>query len=142
MSAPLYNADILRLAMETAGFSRLARPMGSAERRSPVCGSRVIVDVALDKDGRISDVGIEARACALGQSSAALMATHAKGHSRSELEAAREALAAYLAGTRDDPGAWPGLEIFAPARAHSARHAAILLSFQAAVDAITQAGGD
>ena len=48
---------------------------------------------------------------------------------------ARDALAAWLDGTRDDPGAWPGLDILAPARRLSARHGAILLPFQAAAEA-------
>ena len=48
---------------------------------------------------------------------------------------ARDALAAWLAGTSDDPGAWPGLDSLAPARRLSARHGAILLPFQAVAEA-------
>jgi len=64
-----------------------------------------------------------------------LMGSHAIGRSADELAAARDALAAYLAGARDDPGDWPGLAVFAAARAYSARHAAILLPFAAAAEA-------
>jgi NifU-like protein involved in Fe-S cluster formation len=79
------------------------------------------------------------RACALGQASASLMGVHAVGRTRAELEAARDALTAFLAGTRDDPGEWPGLEIFGPARAHSARHASIRLAFEAVAEAAARA---
>jgi NifU-like protein involved in Fe-S cluster formation len=80
-------------------------------------------------------LGQEVRACALGQASAALMGQHAIGRSLSELEEARDALTQFLAGQREDPGEWPGLEIFAPARPHSARHPSIRLAFEAVAEA-------
>ena len=120
MSAALYNSTILRLATSIPHQQRLDAPQATAERRSPVCGSRVTVDVMLDDQGRVSELGQEVRACALGQASAALMGEHAIGRTLPELEAARDALAAFLAGTRDDPGEWPGLAIFAPAIPRSA----------------------
>ena len=42
-------------------------------RRSPICGSRVTVDVNLDAEGRVAEIGMLVRACALGQASAALL---------------------------------------------------------------------
>lgn len=139
MSAALYNTQILKLATSIPHQERLASPHGTSERRSPICGSRVTVDVVLDGNGRIAELGQEVRACALGQASASLMGAHAVGRTGAELEAARDALAAFLAGTRDDPGEWPGLEIFAPARAHSARHASIRLAFEAVAEAAARA---
>ena len=131
MAAPLYNAEILRLATEIAAQERLT----SVEKRSPVCGSRVTVDVRLGEDGRVAAIGQLVRACALGQASAALMARHAGGRSLVELETARDALTQFLAGERDDPGDWPGLQIFAPAVPHKARHASIRLAFEAVAEA-------
>lgn len=139
MSAALYNTQILKLATSIPHQELLASPHGTSERRSPICGSRVTVDVVLDGNGRIAELGQEVRACALGQASASLMGAHAVGRTGAELEAARDALAAFLAGTRDDPGEWPGLEIFAPARAHSARHASIRLAFEAVAEAAARA---
>lgn len=139
MSATLYNTEILRLAASIPNLGRLAAPAGTAERRSPICGSRVTVDVEVDAQGRIAALGVEARACALGQASAALMGGHAIGRSLSEVIETREALAGFLAGERDDPGSWPGLDIFLPARPHSARHPSIRLAFEAAEAALAQA---
>lgn len=135
MSAALYNSTILRLATSIPHQTRLAEAQASAERRSPICGSRVIVDVRLDNEGRVAALGQEVRACALGQASAALMGEHAIGRSPAELETARDALTAFLAGEREDPGDWPGLEIFSPARPHSARHPSIRLAFEAVAEA-------
>lgn len=139
MNAPLYNTQILRLAAEIPFHARLAAPMASVEKRSPVCGSRVTVDVDLDKRGRVSAVGMLVQACALGQASASLMGAHVVGRSAEELAVARDALAAWLAGERDAPPDWPGMDILAPALPHRGRHAAIRLAFEAAAEAAAEA---
>jgi len=139
MSAALYNAEILRLATEIPHQTRLSSPHGSAERRSPVCGSRVTVDVEMGPDGRIAALGQEVRACALGQAAASLMARHAIGQTPAALLDARDMLTDFLAGERDDPGNWPGLEIFGPAIPHKARHGSIRLAFEAVTEAAIQA---
>ncbi|MBV9930980.1 MAG: iron-sulfur cluster assembly scaffold protein [Alphaproteobacteria bacterium] len=139
MSSTLYSRDILRLAASIPHLGRLEAPHGAAERTSKVCGSRVTVDVALDGEGRIAALGLEVKACALGQASAALLGAEALGQSEAQLAGARDALAAYLRGERDDPGAWPGLAVFAAAQTYAARHAAILLPFEAAAAAVADA---
>ena len=138
----LYNRDILRLAASIPHLGRLAHPQASVEKSSPVCGSRVTVDLVLDGEGRIAALGQEVKACALGQASASLMGAHARGRTREALAEARDSLAAYLRGERDDPGAWPGLAIFADARRFPARHASILLAFDAAAEAAALAGAE
>jgi NifU-like protein involved in Fe-S cluster formation len=135
MNAPLYNTEILRLAASIPYHARIEAPMASVEKRSPVCGSRVTVDLDLGPDGRIIEVGMLVRACALGQASAALMGSHVRGRSADELAVARDQLAAWLAGGRAAPPDWPGLEIFAPALPHRARHPSIRLAFEAAAEA-------
>ena len=139
MNAPLYNNQILRLAASIPFHERLSNPMASVEKRSPVCGSRVSVDVDLDADGRVGAIGMVVHACALGQASASLMGAHAVGRTLDELETARDELTAWLAGERNTPPAWPGLEIFAPALPHSARHPSIRLGFEAVAEAARNA---
>ena len=141
VTTALYNRDILRLAASIPHHGRLDRPQASVEKRAPLCGSRVTVDVLLDDEGRVAQLGQVVKACALGQASASLMGAHAIGCRRGELAEARDSLAGFLAGARDDPGDWPGLDIFREARPYKARHKSILLAFEAAVEAIEQAGG-
>jgi NifU-like protein involved in Fe-S cluster formation len=135
MNAPLYNAELLRLATGNPHEERLIEPMGSAERRSPLCGSRIAVDVDLDAAGRVAAIGMQVSACAYGQASATLLARHAVGRSHEELAATRDAIARWLAGEGMMPD-WPGLAALAPVVPHSARHGAVRLPFEAAVDAI------
>jgi NifU-like protein involved in Fe-S cluster formation len=139
MTTALYNRDILRLAASIPHQRRLEHPQASVEKRSPLCGSRVAVDVVLDEQGRVSSLGQEVKACALGQASASLMGANAIGRTTNELAEARDALAAYLQGTRNDPGDWPGLKILADARPYKARHASILLPFEAVSEAAGEA---
>jgi NifU-like protein involved in Fe-S cluster formation len=101
----------------------------------------VAVDIVLDGEGRLAELGQEVKACALGQASASLMGAHAIGRSAAELAEARDALAAYLDGRSDDPGTWPGLTIFADARPYAARHASILLPFETVAEAAGAAAG-
>lgn len=135
VTSPLYNRDILRLAASIPHLGRLERPQARVERTSPVCGSRVAVELVVDEDGRVAGLAQDVKACALGQASASLMGAHVVGRTAGELEQARDSLAAYLAGGREDAGDWPGLSIFAVARSYPARHASILLAFEAAAEA-------
>lgn len=139
MTTALYDRDILRLAASIPHQRRLQSPQASVEKRSPVCGSRVAVDIVLDEDGRVAMLGQDVKACALGQASASLMGAHAIGRTGIELADARDALAAFLEGRRDDPGDWPGLDLFRRARSYPARHRSILLAFEAAAEAAAAA---
>ncbi|PKP61897.1 MAG: iron-sulfur cluster assembly scaffold protein, partial [Alphaproteobacteria bacterium HGW-Alphaproteobacteria-8] len=89
----LYSRRILALAADIPHVGRLAHPDGSASKRSPLCGSTVTVDVALDGD-RIADFAQDVKACALGQASASVLGAVAIGRTRAEIETARDALKA------------------------------------------------
>ncbi|MFC3712640.1 iron-sulfur cluster assembly scaffold protein [Sphingoaurantiacus capsulatus] len=141
MAEALYNNHILRLAAAIPHQARLEGPQASVQRVSPICGSRIIVDLDLDEAGRVARFGQEVRACALGQASAAIMGAEVLGKTPLELAAARDALAAYLKGEAETPGDWPGIEALMPARPHKGRHGSILLAFQTAADAAADAAG-
>jgi NifU-like protein involved in Fe-S cluster formation len=139
MADTLYSAAILRLKLAGETVSRLPAPDGSATRVSPVCGSKIIADVALDAHGQVAALGLDAsRACTLGQASAAVLASAAPGADAARLAAVRTALADFLGQrTQDAPDGW---QVFAPARAHRARHPSILLPLDAVLAALAEAG--
>lgn len=139
MAEALYTIEILRLAAQTGAWPPLAEADGSAERRSPTCGSRVRVDVRLGDDGRVAALGLSVSACALGQASAALLAQSVAGRDVAEIAAARDGLADYLAARGDSLPDWPGIDVLAPARAYPARHPSLLLPFDAALAALADA---
>jgi NifU-like protein involved in Fe-S cluster formation len=139
MSEAIYNAAILRLKLAGEVAHRLAAADGSATRVSPVCGSKIIADVALGPDGRIVAAGLDVtKACTLGQASAAVVMARTPVMDAATLTATRTALADFL-GNRTEvaPEGW---EVFAPARAHRARHPSILLALDAVLAALAQVG--
>jgi NifU-like protein involved in Fe-S cluster formation len=138
MADTLYSAAILRLKLAGEALSRLPAVDGTATRVSPVCGSKIIADVAIDAAGRISQIGLDAsRACTLGQASAAVLASVAPGADAVRLGGLRTDLADFLGGHCD--AAPDGWQMFAPARAHRARHPSILLPLDAALAALESA---
>ncbi|MCR9220350.1 MAG: iron-sulfur cluster assembly scaffold protein [Alphaproteobacteria bacterium] len=139
MSDALYNEKILAAARGLDPDDRLEDPQATVQLTSPLCGSRIRVDLRV-ADGRVAAYGQEVRACALGQSAAAIMKRHAVGRTRAELIAVRDAMEAMLKQDAPPPGGeWAELEVLAPARAHKSRHASILLPFKAVVKAFDEA---
>lgn len=135
----LYSGRILELAADVPHVGRLAGAQGSAKRRSPLCGSTVTVDVALDR-GRVAEFAQDVRACALGQAAAAVMGHALIGRSLAEIEAGRDALRAMLKDAGPVPPApFDGFEVLLPARDYKNRHASILLAMEAAAEAVAQA---
>ena len=137
MSAPLYNRDILALAVATAEYLPNPDARFRVSKRAPLCGSAIILDLDTDDTGRVTHVGMHVEACALGQASAALLARHARGRSLADLRDARAAIAGWFGGTGGQPD-WPGFDLLAPARDYPARHGAILLPFDAAIAALEE----
>ena len=139
VSATLYNATILRLAASIPHHERLPDPMATVEKRSPICGSRVTVDVNLDDDGRVAELGLLVRACALGQASSSIMGANVVGATAQELREVRDAVRAMLTGGGAPPeGRFADVAVLQPVRDYKARHASTLLTFEAVVDALEQ----
>ncbi len=140
MADDLYPNALLALAADIAHLGALAEADARARKRSMVCGSEVAVSLTTDADGRISALGVEVEACALGQASAAVFARHAIGASLADVRAARTALEALLkTGTVVDAARFPELVELAPVHAYPRRHASTLLVWRAAEEALATA---
>lgn len=136
----LYSNRILEIAGAARQMPRLAVPHATARKVSRVCGSVVEVDLVLD-EGRVSAYGATVNACALGQTSAAIVAEHIIGSTPGELRAVRDQMTAMLRADGSPPsGKWEDLKYLEPVRAFPARHASTLLVFDAVVEALDRAG--
>lgn len=127
----LYNRDILRLATSLMAGDRLENPDGTAESRSPICGSRIQADVAFAPDGTIAAIALRANACALGQASAAILRANAAGADVNAIANLRAGIAEGLSGKAEMPTHWPELALLTPAKDYPSRHAVILLPYDA-----------
>ena len=136
----IYTARILELAADIPRLGRLAAPDASASARSPVCGSKVTVDLTLS-EGRVADFAHDVRACALGQAASSLMARHVVGAAPDALIALRETVRRMLKENGPPPrGEWAEFAVLAPVRDLPSRHAATLLTFDAVAEALGKAG--
>lgn len=135
----LYSGRILELAADIPHLGRLAGAHGTAKKRSPLCGSTVTVDLALEGE-RIADFRQDVKACALGQASASVVGRAVIGATRDQVAQARAELEAMLKRGGPVPAApFDGLEVLLPAKDYANRHASILLSLDATLDAIDAA---
>ncbi|MFT6024118.1 MAG: NifU-like protein involved in Fe-S cluster formation [Ascidiaceihabitans sp.] len=132
----LYSGRILALAADIPHLDRLAAPHATVKKRSPLCGSTVTVDIEV-QDGKIAAYGQDVKACALGQAAAAVTGAAIIGRTLNEVETARDALRAMLKSQGPVPAApFDGFEVLEPAREYKNRHASILLSIEATVEAM------
>lgn len=134
----LYTPELLALAVALADYPAAPALPLHGEARSKSCGSTLRADLAVDAEGRIERLGLQVRACAVGQAAAAIFARAAAGRGLAQIDKAHAALTAWLAGAGELP-AWPGLEAIAPARDFPARHGAIMLPWAAAREALSSA---
>ncbi len=135
-SDKLYTPELLGLAVGLADFPADPSLPLHGQARSKSCGSTLVADLAVDAAGRIEALGLQVRACAVGQAAAAIFARAAPGRTGGEIATAHSALTAWLAGEGAMPD-WPGLAAIAPAREFPARHGAIMLPWTAARDALS-----
>ncbi len=136
----LYSARILALAADIPHLGRLEEPDASVTRRSPLCGSSVTVDVCV-ADGRLTALGQDVKACALGQAAAAITAEASEGATLESVQKGRDQLKAMLKGKGGVPDApFDGFEVLTPAVEYKNRHASILLSIEALAEAMGSAG--
>jgi NifU-like protein involved in Fe-S cluster formation len=138
----VYNRRILELAANIPRLGRLAQPDASATALSKLCGSTVTVDLKMDGD-TVTDFAHEVKACALGQASSSIMASHVVGSKADELRRLRDIVRKMLKENGPPPkdGKWSDIGVLEPVRDYKARHASTLLTFDAVVDAIGQIEG-
>src|SRR4026208_1223635 len=134
----VYNSRILELAGNIPRLGRLPAPDASARAHSKLCGSTVTVDLKMDGPV-VSDFAHDVKACALGQASSSIMASHVVGSTASELRELREAVRKMRKKTGTPPqGKWADIALLEPVRDYKARHASTMLTFDAVVSALEQ----
>lgn len=136
----LYNERIMELAENIPLEGRMEHPDATASVRSPLCGSRITVDLMI-KDGMIADYRHVVRACTLGQAAASIMARHVVGKSVDEVKRMGAALRALLKEKVPLPdGVWDDLAVLTPVQDFKSRHGSVLLSFDAVEKALKEIG--
>ena len=134
----IYNKRIIELAGNIPRLGQLASPDASATAHSKLCGSTVKVDLKMEGPV-VTDFAHQVKACALGQASSSIMASHVVGSTASELRELRETVRKMLKENGSPPnGKWADIAFLEPVRDYKAQHASTMLTFDAVVDAIGQ----
>jgi NifU-like protein involved in Fe-S cluster formation len=134
----IYNQKILEYAGNLPDLPRLDAPDASARRHSRVCGSTIEIDLKME-DGTVAAYGHEVATCALGQTSASIVAHNIVGATADELRLVHTQMQAMLKADGLPPtGRFEDLKYLEPVKDFPQRHASVMLVFEAICDALDQ----
>ena len=132
----LYTNNILELASTIPITTRLKYPDVSVTKRTAICGSSITLDLNI-ADSKIREVGLDIKACALGQASTCIFLTHAVGTDFDTILELRRNLKKFLEkGTFLIKPPFARYRCFEPAQKVPYRHDSVLLELDASIEAL------
>ena len=135
----LYTNNILELASTIPITTRLKQPDVTVTKRTAICGSSITLDLNIS-DTKISEIGLDIKACALGQASACIFLTHAVGTDIKVISELRKNLKMFLdAGSFLIKDPFAKYKYFEPAQKVPYRHDSVLLILDASIEAMQKA---
>jgi nitrogen fixation NifU-like protein len=81
----LYREQILNHYREPRNKGRLESADISSADDNPLCGDRIELDLRLDGEGRVAEVGWDGQGCAISMASASMLSEEIKGKTLDEL---------------------------------------------------------
>mgnify|MGYP001394427194 FL=1 len=135
----LYTNNILELASTIPFTTRLKQPDVTVTKRTAICGSSITLDLNVSKS-KIREVGLDIKACALGQASACIFVTHAIGTDIGTIAELRKNLKTFLdKGIFLIKDPFARYKYFEPAQKVPYRHDSVLLILDASIEALQKA---
>ena len=135
----LYTNNILELASTIPITTRLKHPDVSVTKRTAICGSSITLDLNV-AGSKIREVGLDIKACALGQASACIFLTDAIGTNFDTILELRRNLKTFLeTGTFLIKSPFARYKYFKPAQKVPYRHDSVLLILDASIEALQKA---
>ncbi|MEP3051755.1 MAG: iron-sulfur cluster assembly scaffold protein [Erythrobacter sp.] len=104
--------------------------------RSRTCGSSIKLGLDFSDEGGAGAIGMQVTACAVGQSSASIMAAEIGGKSLEELASIASEIEAWQRGAGSLPQ-WPKLDLLESVQTYPGRHEAMMLPWKAAIEALS-----
>lgn len=132
----LYSPRLLMLSARLAEFPYDESLPLTATARSRTCGSSITLGIDRAASGEIARIGMMVTACAVGQSSAAILADAIVGTRAEQVAQTRGQIELWLKAEGEAP-LWPQFDALVAARDHPGRHGALLLPWTAAVEALS-----
>ncbi|MEZ4379367.1 MAG: SUF system NifU family Fe-S cluster assembly protein [Gemmatimonadales bacterium] len=108
----LYQSVIIEHDRSPRNFRRLEAPTHQADGRNPLCGDEVHLELRVDEEGRIAEVGFQGRGCAVSKASASMMTTALGGRTLPEALELADRFQALLTGKREADASLGKLKVF------------------------------
>lgn len=120
-SDEMYQAVIIEHARSPRNFKPLATPTHHCDGRNPLCGDEVSLDLSVNDEGRITDVGFQGQGCAISKASVSMMTAAIKGKTVTEARELFERFHALVTGKPVDEAALGKLVAFKGVAAYPMR---------------------
>ena len=101
--AELYQSTIIDHDRSPRNFRHLEAPSHRAEGRNPLCGDEVSIELLVDADGRIADIGFQGRGCAISRAAASMMTAALRGKTTPEARELFDKFQALVTGGAVEP---------------------------------------
>lgn len=134
----LYQSVIIEHDRSPRNFRKLAEPTHHAEARNPLCGDEVDLELRVDADGRITEVGFQGRGCAVSKASASMLTAAVQGKTVAEARELADHFVALLTGKGDADAALGKLKVFAGLAAYPMRVKCATMPWHALKEAISE----
>lgn len=134
----LYQDIVLRHSRNPRNLRRIEAAQARAEGHNPLCGDRLTIYLALERDG-IRDAAFEGVGCAISLASASMLTEAVTGRSTAEALALAAAVRSRLAGG-DDGGELGEIEALSGVRGYPTRVNCATLPWRTLEAALTGAG--
>ena len=131
----LYQEKILAFARKARQHKLLDKADHSATVSNPTCGDRVRLDLKINADNLITDIGAKADGCALCEAATGLAVSALIGRDANGLSGLAEKMETWLAGGNEAPDL-EEYAVFTTVKDYASRHSCVCLPFRAAAKAI------
>lgn len=101
----MYQTIIIEHDRSPRNYRTLEAPTHHGEGRNPLCGDEMSLQLVVDADGVITDVGFQGRGCAVSKASSSMMTAAIKGKTVPEAMELFEQFHALLTGKDADRSA-------------------------------------
>jgi nitrogen fixation NifU-like protein len=82
----LYTENILDHHENPRHYGKLEHATISADDKNPLCGDELHFDLQFDEHDTLADIAFQGKGCAISQAAASILAEHAVGKTKKQLE--------------------------------------------------------
>ena len=137
-SDEMYQAVIIEHARSPRNYKPLVTPTHHCDGRNPLCGDEVSLDLTVDAEGRITDIGFQGQGCAISKASASMMTAAIKGKTVREARELFERFHALVTGVPTDEKALGKLVAFKGVAAYPMRVKCATMGWHVMMEALDE----